>query len=79
MDINPFILLGLISRSGFVILDDSLSVELDNDEWPWVIAPSPAPTRLRDEKYCAAIPAKERRVCGYNVLSEVVQLGTICN
>ncbi|RHY34942.1 hypothetical protein DYB32_000565 [Aphanomyces invadans] len=56
---------GLISRSGYVVVDDSLSSELNNDPWPWVVEKTPTPAAG-----CAAIPAHERRVCGYNIVTQ---------
>ncbi|KAF0731978.1 hypothetical protein Ae201684P_020972 [Aphanomyces euteiches] len=56
---------GLISRSGYVVVDDSLSTELDNDPWPWVVTKQAKPATS-----CQSIPKSERRVCGYNVVSK---------
>ncbi|RHY58693.1 hypothetical protein DYB34_001886 [Aphanomyces astaci] len=56
---------GLVSRSGYVVVDDSLSTELDNDPWPWVVE-----TSVKPATSCTAIPPLERRVCGYNVVSQ---------
>ncbi|KAF0699404.1 Aste57867_10012 [Aphanomyces stellatus] len=56
---------GLISRSGYVVVDDSLTMELDNDPWPWLVEKKP-----KAATNCSSVPKEQRRVCGYNVVSQ---------
>mmetsp|Transcript_59686 Transcript_59686/g.140550 ORF Transcript_59686/g.140550 Transcript_59686/m.140550 type:complete len:966 (+) Transcript_59686:118-3015(+) len=58
--------MGLVSRRGFVVVDDTNAVELDDSQWPWV----------RKEGKSAPPEAKcnmdmeERRQCGTRLLSQ---------
>ncbi|KDO21235.1 hypothetical protein SPRG_13734 [Saprolegnia parasitica CBS 223.65] len=58
---------GVGSKRGYVVLDDSLSYELSNATYPWLVpkvsVPSPGHA-------CAIIPPDERRICGANIASE---------
>jgi hypothetical protein len=42
---------GLISRSGWVLLDDTQRPRFDSDtEWPWVMSPPSQPSYTLDDK-----------------------------
>nr|AIG55715.1 secreted protein [Thraustotheca clavata] len=56
----------LISKRGYVVVDDSLSYQLDNSTWPWLMK---FPSRAVPAK-CNDIPKDKRRICGKNIMSK---------
>ncbi|OQR89318.1 glycoside hydrolase [Achlya hypogyna] len=57
---------GVMSRRGFIVIDDSLGYELSAAPWPWVVPKAAVGPPDR----CDAIPHKGRRVCGSNLSSK---------
>ena len=59
MDQNEYIILflcSLVSRDGYVVVDDTHRAQFDESVWPWVVNKSyPAP----QPSSCSAVPVKE--------------------
>lgn len=66
--------LGLVSRDGYVVVDDTNSPQFDNSSWPWVhIRSLPSP-----DKAMCDIDGKQRQNCGYYDISELDCVGKGC-
>lgn len=66
--------LGLISRDGYVVLDDTNSPQFDDSPWPWVyVRPLPSPS----EEMCD-IDGEQRQDCGYIGISQLDCEGKGC-
>jgi alpha-glucosidase len=59
--------LGLVSRDGFVVVDDTHHPHFNEEDWPWVVNTTyPQPSPLD----CAAVSMEQRMDCGYPGISE---------
>ncbi|CAF3801438.1 unnamed protein product [Rotaria sordida] len=53
---------GVISRRGYVLIDDTHRPQFDNDSrWPWIINKQYSPP---DSRHCQTVSIEERRNCG---------------
>ena len=66
--------LGLISKDGYVVLDDTNSPQFDNSSWPWVyVRPLPSPSKAMCD-----IDGEQRQDCGYIGISQLDCEGKGC-
>lgn len=76
-DSSSHCVLGLISRAGYSVVDDTNGPRFDhNTTWPWMVNFTAAPA---DKHVCDAVPKSTRRMCGGSAaISEFDCVGRGC-